>query len=109
MINLKLKKLRKRKKNQLQVQKLKQKHILNIDKSIKEDFRTLLEDKGYDIPPAISDKQKKVDIIQKVRSKIKRAEDYVKDHSTKKGQPLKNLRKYKKQLIHPIKQEWNVS
>ena len=46
--------------------------MFNLDKDINEEYKTLLKDKGYDLPSKIFEKQINVDtIIQKVKSKIK--------------------------------------
>ena len=52
----------------------------------------MLKDKGFDLPSVIFEKQTNVEpIIQKVKGKIKRSEDYIKDRSTKKAEPRKDL------------------
>lgn len=57
----------------------------------------MLKNKGYDLPSEIFNEQKNVDdTIEKVKAKIKRSEDCIKDNSTKKGEPLKKLSKAKK-------------
>ena len=67
---------------------------VDLDKGINEEYKSLLKDKGYDLPSEILKNQTNVGpIIQKVKSKIKRSEDYIKDRSTKKGEPLKGLSK----------------
>lgn len=71
--------------------------IINLDRGINDEHKKLLEDKGYDLPFKIFDKQLDVDATMKrVKEKIKRSEDYIKDHSTKKGEPLKKLSKKQK-------------
>ena len=66
----------------------------DFDRGINKEYKSLLKDKGYDLPSDIWVNKSKVDpIIQKVKSKIKRSVDYIKDHSTKKGEPLKGLTK----------------
>ena len=67
---------------------------LNIDKGISPEYVDFLEDKGLPKPSEIFEKG--IDpsqLITKVKSKIKRNEEYIESHSTKKGQPLKNLKK----------------
>lgn len=48
----------------------------------------MLENKGYVLPAKNFDEQLDVDdTMKRVKEKIKRSEDYIKDHSTKKGEP----------------------
>ena len=66
----------------------------------------MLEEKGYDLPSEILKNQTNVEpIIQKVKGKIKRSEDYIKDRSTKKGEPLKKLSKIEKTTFQRNKTE----
>ena len=67
---------------------------LNLDKGITVEYKNLLEDKGLPIPSEIFKKGLDPnELITKVNSKIKRNEDYNKEHSTKKGEPYKKLKK----------------
>ena len=67
---------------------------LNLDKGITVEYKNLLEDKELPIPSEILKKGLDPnELITKVNYKIKRNEDYVKEHSTKKGEPYKNLKK----------------
>ena len=67
---------------------------LNIDKGITVEYIKLLENKGLPIPSEIFKKGSDPnELIKKVNSKIKRNEDYIKENSTKKGEPYKNLKK----------------
>ena len=71
--------------------------MFNLDKGITTEYKQLLKDKGYELPSEIFNEKKDVSkIIDKVRIKIKRSEDYIKSHSTKKGEPLKNLKTIEK-------------
>ena len=66
----------------------------NLDKGISVEYKNLLEDKGLPIPSEIFKKGLDPDkFITKVNSKIIRNKDYIKEHSTKKGEPYKNLKK----------------
>ena len=79
---------------------------LNINKGITTEYKKLLEDKGYELPSEIFNEKKDVSkIIDKVQIKIKRSEDYIKSHSTKKGKPLKNLKKIEKTTYERNKRE----
>ena len=70
---------------------------LNLDKGITTEYQQLLEDKGYDLPSVIFNEKKDVsETIKKVQSKIKRSEDYIKNRSTKKGEPFKSLKAIEK-------------
>ena len=67
---------------------------LNLDKGITVEYKNLLEDKGLPIPSEIFKKGSDPnELITKVNSKIKRNKDYIKEHSTKKGEPYKKLKK----------------
>ena len=67
---------------------------LNLDKGITVEYKNLLEDKGLPIPSEIFKKGSDPnDLITKVNFKIKRNKDYIKEHSTKKGEPYKSLKK----------------
>ena len=67
---------------------------LNLDKGITVEYKNLLEDKGLPIPSEIFKKGSDPnELITKVNSKIKRSQDYIKEHSTKKGEPYKKLKK----------------
>ena len=67
---------------------------LNLDKGITVEYKNLLEYKGLPIPSEILKKGSDPnELITKVNYKIKRNEDYVKEHSTKKGEPYKKLKK----------------
>ena len=58
------------KENQVQVQKLKKGSILNFDKSINDEYKTLLEEKGYLLPSKIFNKQQNVEnIIKQLKKK----------------------------------------
>ena len=86
------------KKRRIQVKRLKKTSVINLDKGINDDYKTLLKDKGYDLPSEFFNEQKNVDdTIEKVKAKIKRSEDYInlKDNSTKKGEPLKKIEQSK--------------
>ena len=66
----------------------------NLDKGITVEYKNLLEDKGLPIPSEILKKGLDPDkLITKINSKIIRNKDYIKEHSTKKGEPYKNLKK----------------
>ena len=66
----------------------------NLDKGITIEYKNLLEDKGLPIPSEILKKGLDTDkLITKINSKIIRNKDYIKEHSTKKGEPYKNLKK----------------
>ena len=68
--------------------------IFNLDKGITDEYKNLLEEKGLPLPSEIL--KEGIDpnkYITKVNDKIKRNEDYIKSHSTKKGEPLKKLKK----------------
>ena len=66
----------------------------NLDKGITVEYKNLLEDKGLPLPSEIlKNGLDPNELITKVNNKIKRNEDYVKEHSTKKGEPYKNLKK----------------
>ena len=65
--------------------------IINLDKG---EYKNLLEEKGLPLPSKILKEGLDPDkFITKVNNKIKRNEDYIESHSTKKGQPLKKLKK----------------
>ena len=67
---------------------------LNLDKGITVEYKNLLEAKGLPIPSEIFKKGSDPnELITKVNSKIKRNKDYIKEHSTKKGEPYKKLKK----------------
>ena len=67
---------------------------LNLDKGITVEYKNLLEDKGLPIPSEIFKKGSDPnELITKVNSKIKRNQDYIKEHSTKKGEPYKKWKK----------------
>ena len=67
---------------------------LNLDKGITVEYKNLLEDKGLPIPSEIFKKGSDPnELITKVNSKIKRNQDYIKEYSTKKGEPYKKLKK----------------
>ena len=67
---------------------------LNLDKGITVEYKNLLEDKGLPIPSEIFKKGSDPnELITKVNSKIKRNQDYIKEHSTKKGELYKKLKK----------------
>ena len=67
---------------------------LNLDKGITVEYKNLLEDKGLPLPSEIFKKGSDPnELITKVNSKIKRNQDYIKEHSTKKGEPYKKLKK----------------
>ena len=62
------------------------KTALNLDRSMNDEYKTLLKDQGLDLPSEIFKAQKNVVYaIVKVKAKIKRSEDYITDNSTKKG------------------------
>ena len=68
--------------------------FLNLDKGITVEYKNLLEDKGLPIPSEILKKGSDPnELIAKVNYKIKQNEDYIKEHSTKKGEPYKKLKK----------------
>ena len=68
--------------------------IINLDKGITDEYKNLLEEKGLPLPSKILKEGLDPDkFITKVNNKIKRNEDYIESHSTKKGQPLKKLKK----------------
>ena len=71
-----------------------QKTFFNLNKGISEEYKKFLEDKEYPLPSDIMNEGKDPSaIIKKVEGKMKRAKDYIKSHSTKKGDPRKNLSK----------------
>ena len=53
------------KKNRVQVKLVKKTAILNLDKGINNEYKTLLKNKGYDLPSEIFNEQKNVDDIIK--------------------------------------------
>ena len=68
--------------------------IINLDKGITDEYKNLLEEKGLPLPSEILKEGLDPDkFVTKVNDKIKRNEDYIKSHSTKKGQPFKKLKK----------------
>lgn len=67
--------------------------ILNLDKGINDEYKTLLKNKGYDLPSEIFNEQKNVDDI------IKKLEGKIIDHSTKKREPFKKLSKTQKNIL----------
>ena len=84
--------------------------VLNLDKGINDDYNTLLRDKCLDLPSEIFNEQKNVDdTIEKVKAKIKRSEDYIKDNSTKNGETLKKLSKVKKTAYDRNKKNYRIT
>ena len=61
---------------------------INLDKGINDDYRNLLENKGFEMPSKLLQSPSDVD---DTTQKVSRAETYIQDHSTKKGQPLQKL------------------
>ena len=73
---------------------------LNLDRGMNDDYKTLLKDKGLDLPSGIFNKEKNVDdAIVKVMAKIKSSEESIKERSTKKGQPFKILTNIEKNIL----------
>lgn len=72
------------------------KKIFNLDKGINKEYRTLLEDKGVNLPSTILQELKNDNEIKKVKGKLKRSQDYIQRHSTKQGKPLTKLSKMEK-------------
>lgn len=67
--------------------------MLNLDKGINDDYKTLLKEKGFDLPSEIFKEQTNVDdIIKKVGSKIKRFENYILRPFNKKGETIEKLK-----------------
>ena len=84
--------------------------VLNLDKGINDDYKTLLKDKCLDLPSEIFNEQKNVDdTIEKVKAKIKRSEDYIKDDSTKNAETLKKLSKVKKTAYDRNKKNYRIT
>ena len=74
--------------------------IFNLDKGINDEYKELLSNKSLELPSIILNKNVDVDdMIKKVQSKIKRSEDYIKDHMTKTGLPRAKLTNIKKTTL----------
>ena len=80
--------------------------IINLDNGITDAYKQFLEEKGLPLPSEIFKTGLDTDeFIKKVNAKIKRNEEYIKSHSTKKGEPLKNLKKIQKSTYERHKVE----
>jgi len=67
---------------------------VNLDRGINEEYRNLMNEKGYDLPSKLLQSQADIsEIIKRVENKINRAGRYIEDISTQKGLPLKKLSK----------------
>ena len=72
---------------------------LNINKEIDDDYKTFLEGKDLPLPSKIIDENMDLDdIMKKTKQKLKRSEDYIKEHSTKKGKPYATLKESQKTI-----------
>ena len=68
--------------------------IFNIDKGITDEYKILLDNNWLPIPSKIlKEGSDPSDLIKKVNNKIKQSEKYIEEHSTKKGEPYKKLKK----------------
>ena len=65
MIGKRVSMMKRIKRNRVQVKLLKKTAILNLDKGINNEYKTLLKNKGYDLPSEIFNEQKNVDDIIK--------------------------------------------
>ena len=80
--------------------------ILDINKGITDEYKKFLEDKGLPLPSEILDEDlDTINIMTKVNDKIKRNKEYIKSHSTKKGQPRKDLKQIQKTTYQRNKTE----
>ena len=74
--------------------------IMDPDQGMSDEYKKFLDEKDLPLPSKIivEDIDTK-SLIPKVQDKINRSEKYIKDNSTKKGQPYKTLSNQKKENI----------
>ena len=68
--------------------------IFDINKGITDEYKNLLDSNWLPIPSKIlKEGSDPSELIKKVNNKIKQSEKYIEEHSTKKGEPYKKLKK----------------
>ena len=74
--------------------------IFNFDKGINDEYKELLKSKDFELPSKLLESPSAVDdSIKKVKGRMNRSETYIKEPTTKKGQPLQKLPKIQRSTL----------